>query len=140
MLARPEMIRVHVAGWVNAPGVVSIPAGSIAAAAIEAAGGLRAGARSDSINLAASLAAGDQLVVPGPGAAAGGNADDGLIGVNSASVSELERLPGVGPVLASRIVEFREANGPFSEMEDLLDVAGIGEAKLSALRDLLKLR
>lgn len=60
-----------------------------------------------------------------------------MVAVNRAAAAELETLPGVGPVLASRIVAFREENGPFSTVEDLLSVPGIGEAKLAALRDLI---
>ncbi|HJQ90321.1 MAG TPA: helix-hairpin-helix domain-containing protein, partial [Acidimicrobiia bacterium] len=65
----------------------------------------------------------------------GGERDDGLISLNQADASALEELPGVGPVLADRIVAHREANGPFETIEDLLEVPGIGEAKLAAMRD-----
>jgi competence protein ComEA len=63
---------------------------------------------------------------------------DGLITINSATASDLEGLPGVGPVLAERIEAFRATNGPFSEVEDLLQVPGIGEAKLASMRDLIR--
>jgi len=134
-----EMIDVHVAGWVVSPGVVSVPDGSIVAVAIEAAGGMRAGAEAGSLNLAATLAAGEQVVVPGPGVGSDGGATTtgGLISLNRAGAAQLEELPGVGPVLAQRIVDFRETNGPFETVEDLLDVAGVGEAKLAAIRDLV---
>ena len=69
------------------------------------------------------------------GAGAGGVTSDGRVRVNDAEAAELEDLPGVGPVLASRIVEHRERNGPFEAVEDLLDVPGIGERKLASLRD-----
>lgn len=136
-------IQVHVAGWVASPGVVSLPEGSLTADAVAAAGGLRPGARADAINLAAPVADGLQLVVPGPDGApaepgAGtGSSSGGLVAVNRATVAELEALPGVGPVLAGRIVAYRDQNGPFSLIEDLLGVPGIGEAKLAALRDLI---
>lgn len=130
-------IRVHVAGWVSAPGVVTVPDGSLVAEAIGAAGGLRFGAQVDALNLAAELRQGDQVVVPGPGPMDGqqGNAGDGVISINRATATELEGLPGVGPVLAERIVAHREEHGLFAEIEDLLDVAGIGEAKLASLRE-----
>lgn len=138
-----ETIQVHVSGWVSAPGVISLDDGALAADAIAAAGGLRPGARVEGVNLAAPVANGTQLIIPGPddapveppGGSSGGAG--GLVAVNRATAVELETLPGVGPVLASRIVAFREENGPFSTVEDLLSVPGIGEAKLAALRDLI---
>jgi competence protein ComEA len=89
------------------------------------------------VNLAAPLADGQQLSVPrvsadGEAAAVAG---DGRVRLNLAGVEELETLPGVGPVLAERIVAYRQEHGPFAVVEDLLDVPGIGEGKLAALRD-----
>lgn len=143
-VTRPaETIQVHVSGWVSAPGVVSLEEGALAADAIAAAGGLRPGARIDTVNLAAPVTDGSQLTVPGPGdepagsAAASNGGPTGPVAINRATASELESLPGVGPVLAARIVAYRDQNGPFSVVEDLLSVPGIGEAKLAALRDLI---
>lgn len=136
-------ISVHVSGWVVRPGVVEIPEGAIVADAVEAAGGARSGALLDAINLAAPVLAGDQVVVPGPddevvvGSPSGGV--DGHISLNRADATQLQDLPGVGPVLAERIVAYREANGPFQTVEDLLGVPGIGEAKLAAMRDLISI-
>jgi len=139
---RSQPISVHVSGWVVSPGVVEIQDGSIVADAIAAAGGARPGAGLDSINLAGPVLSGDQVVVPGPDESAptgsAGSTGDGLISLNRADATRLQDLPGVGPVLAERIVAYREANGPFQAVEDLLDVPGIGEAKLAAMRDLLK--
>lgn len=142
---QPGSLEVHVAGWVVSPGVVTVREGSIVAEAIDAAGGLRQGARADLINLAATVADGDQVVVPGPGEggptgefAEGGPAGDGLLSLNRATAADLETLPGVGPVLAERIVSHREANGGFEQVEDLLEVPGIGEAKLASIRDLVR--
>ncbi len=138
---RAASISVHVSGWVLRPGVVEIPEGSIVADAVEAAGGARSGAALDAINLAAPVLAGEQVVVPGPGdeVAVGSQpgAADGHISLNRADAIQLQDLPGVGPVLAERIIAYREANGPFHTVEDLLDVPGIGEAKLAAMRDLI---
>lgn len=132
-------IEVHVAGWVMSPGVVELAEGSLVVEAIEAAGGLKQGAQSDGINLAAPVHDGEQVLVPGPeSSGVEGNPGDELIAVNQADATQLEKLPGVGPVLAERIVSYRDENGPFREVEDLLDVPGIGEAKLGALRDLIR--
>ena len=143
-LAPPTLVEpvfpVYVSGWVANPGVVEVAEGSIVADAVEAAGGALDGALLEAINLARPLVTGDHVQIPGPGdsvAVASGSDDGGLISPNRAEVSQLEELPGVGPVLAERIVAHREANGPFQAVEDLLDVPGIGEAKLSAIRDLI---
>lgn len=133
-----SFIEVHVAGWVIAPGVVTVSDDAIVAEAIAAAGGLRLGARSDLINLAASIGPGEQVRVPGPEDVDQASSEDGQIRLNSASAEELESLPGVGPVLAQRIEAFREDNGPFSQVEDLLQVSGIGEAKLASIRDFVR--
>ena len=143
-LAPPTLVEpvfpVYVSGWVANPGVVEVAEGSIVADAVEAAGGALDGALLEAINLARPLVTGDHVQIPGPGdsvAVSPGSDDGGLISPNRAEVSQLEELPGVGPVLAERIVAHREANGPFQAVEDLLDVPGIGEAKLSAIRDLI---
>ena len=133
----PGTITVHISGEVVAPGLVVVADGSRIADVVAAAGGTTRRAALDQVNLAATLVDGQQVVIPGPettGSSAG-TASDGKIHINSANVTELEQLPGVGPVLAARIAAFREENGPFRSVEDLLDVSGIGEAKLSALRD-----
>lgn len=131
-------LQVHVAGWVRSPGVVRLSEGSIVADAVEAAGGLLPEARTESLNLAAPIADGDQVFVAGPDSEAVPAQQDGRVAVNRATPSELQSLPGVGPVLAERIVSYRDENGPFREVEDLLDVPGIGESKLSSLRDLVR--
>jgi competence protein ComEA len=131
-------ITVHVAGQVSKPGLVELPEGSRVADAVAEAGGFLPGARADLINLAATLADGQQIIVPGPDGdlpAVAGETPDGKIHLNLATAAELDALPGVGPVIAERIVSYREENGPFQSVEDLLDVPGIGEAKLADLRD-----
>lgn len=132
-------ITVYVSGPVASPGVLRLPSGAIIADAIAAAGGALPGAQLEAINLAQTLTDGEQVVVPGPETVeSGSSGGDGRIPINRATASELEALPGVGPVLAERIVAHREANGPFQTPEDLLDVPGIGEAKLEAIRDLIR--
>ena len=138
--ARPAEapITVHVSGAVLHPGLVSLPAGARVADAVVAAGGATAGAVLTALNLAAPVSDGQQLVVPEQGAGTGsGAAGDGRISINTADAAALEGLPGVGPVLAERIVEHRDRYGPFAVVEDLLDVPGIGEAKLAALREMV---
>lgn len=134
-----ETVTVHVSGMVVSPGVVDVPVDAIVADAVEAAGGLLSGALVDQINLAAPIVPGEQIIVPGSaGSTAAGDGDDGVLSINQASPADLESLPGVGPVLAERIVSHRETNGRFETVEDLLEVAGIGEAKLEAIRDLVR--
>lgn len=141
-MSSPALSRVHVSGWVNSPGVVQLPPGAIVADAIEAAGGFRPGADTSSMNLALEVTHGEQVVVAGPvdGAAPVGDdgGDPGQISLNRASAEDLERLPGVGPVLAQRIVAHREKVGRFERVEDLLNVSGIGEAKLATIRELVR--
>jgi competence protein ComEA len=133
-------ISIHVSGAVVSPGVVDLPEGSRAAAAIAVAGGATPDAALGRMNLAAPLRDGEHIVVPSVSDIADTpeNVDTG-VDVNQATESELQELPGVGPVLAERIVSFRKDNGLFDTIEDLLDVAGIGEAKLNAMRDLIAL-
>lgn len=116
------------------PGLVTLESDARVADAILAAGGATAEAELGSLNLAATIGDGARLVVPAPseGAALPG---DGLIRLNSATATELQEIPGVGPVLAERIVAHRVEHGYFETVEDLLDVPGIGEAKLEAMRD-----
>jgi competence protein ComEA len=137
----PETVTVHVSGQVVHPGVVDVPADAIAADVVDAAGGALPDARVDLVNLAAPVTAGEHIVIPGPDGGEGevqAASEDGVISLNQATAADLERLPGVGPVLAERIVAFREANGRFETVEDLLEVPGIGEAKLAAMRDLVR--
>lgn len=131
-----DRIAVHVSGAVNRAGVVHLEPGARAADAVAAAGGASREAALAGINLAARLTDGQQIVVPSVSDTIGiGPVADGRVALNRASVEELVALQGVGPVLAERIVAHREQFGPFSAIEDLLDVPGIGEGKLAALRD-----
>ena len=142
----PAEVVVHAAGAVAVPGIHRLPAGSRVADLLAAAGGPTPDADLDRVNLAAALTDGAQVrfprvgepAAPAPigGPASGDEADAGAapVDLNTASLAELESLPGVGPTIASAIVEHRERNGPFRSVEDLLDVAGIGPAKLDQLR------
>jgi competence protein ComEA len=132
-------VLVHVVGQVAAPGLVELPTGARVSDAVDAAGGPLPDADLAAVNLAAPVQDGAQVRVPAPGEIAadvtGSTADGGLIDLNRASATQLEELPGVGPVLAARIVEDREANGPFTSVDDLDRVSGIGPSVLANLRD-----
>lgn len=135
----PAAITVHVTGEVAHPGLVDLAAGSRIADAIAAAGGTLPSADLGALNLAAPVRDGERVHIgaEGPGGATGPAPDDGLVHLNEASEADLERLPGVGPVLAARILDHRNQHGPFAAPEDLLDVPGIGEGRLEAMRDLI---
>lgn len=146
--ASPAPLRVHVSGAVNRPGVYTLPTGSIAQDAINAAGGATSQASYATINLASPLRDGQLVIL--------GSIDDSTprsnsnsmttltsstqINVNTATAPELEGLPGIGPSLAASIVAFRQENGPFIELEDLLSVSGIGPAKLEQIRSFVIVR
>ncbi len=137
-------VTVHVTGSVVRPGVYQLDAGSRVQAAIELAGGATADGDPDAINLAAVVADGARIYVPevGEPVPASDDAADappsGPVDVNRASITELERLPGIGPATATAIVTERERNGPFPNVDDLQRVPGIGPARLEALRDLVR--
>lgn len=128
------IVTVHVAGEVVAPGLVEVAPGSRVADAVAAAGGFLTGADPAGLNLAAPVVDGQQVVVRRVGETVIADGP-GPVHLNTATVADLESISGVGPVLAARIIEYRQANGPFVAIEDLLGVAGIGEAKLAAMRD-----
>lgn len=123
---------VHVAGAVKKPGLIRLPSGSRVADAVEAAGGAAKPRDLDSVNLARILVDGEQILV---GKARSESGSSG-ININSASAKELEDLPGVGPVLAQRIIDWRTANGPFTSVDDLNSVPGIGDSVLANITPL----
>jgi competence protein ComEA len=149
-------IQVHVSGEVEIPGVYALPVDSRVEDAILAAGGFSKDANDLALNLAAILEDGSQISVaakqppPKPSTTKGVNQVDeeregqlppsnpgALVNINSASQDELETLPGIGPVTAQKIIEFRELNGPFIGIEDIQKVSGIGPATFEKLRDLI---
>jgi competence protein ComEA len=131
-----DPVVVSVVGRVAAPGLVTLPAGSRVADALAAVGGLLPEADPASINAAAVLSDGQQIAVGVPGAvspaagapASAGSGAGGLLDLNTATVADLDALPGIGPVLAQRIVDHRTAQGPFTSVDQLDDVSGIGPA------------
>jgi competence protein ComEA len=140
-----ETVVVSVVGLVARPGLVTLPSGARVAAAIEAAGGLLPGADPATVNLAAVVTDGEQISVGVPGtagAAAGapdpaGGGTAGPVDLNAAGAAELDALPGIGPVLAQRIVDYRTRNGPFASVDQLDDVPGIGPAIFAELAQLV---
>jgi competence protein ComEA len=137
---------VSVVGLVARPGLVTLPAGARVADAVAAAGGLLPEADPASVNLAAVVSDGQQVAVGVPGAApaaapgpeSGTAGSAGPLDVNAATATDLDALPGIGPVLAQRIVDHREANGRFTSVEQLDDVPGIGPATYAELADLVR--
>jgi competence protein ComEA len=147
--AAPTELIIDVAGKVKRPGIVTLPAGSRVFEAIEAAGGLKGEVDTTALNMARELADGEQVlvglapvepstVVPGQQPVAGAPAAGGAkVDLNTATAEQLDTLPGIGPVTAQAILGWRDTNGPFAAVDDLLDVKGIGEATLAELRDLV---
>jgi competence protein ComEA len=135
---------VDVAGWVRHPGVYEMHQGDRVIDAIRVAGGARQGADLTSLNLASLLQDAQQVLVlrRGAGQAGGGGSGNasgagGKINLNAATLDQLESLPGIGEVLGQRILDYRQAHGPFHSVDDLLNVSGIGPSHLADLKDLV---
>lgn len=148
-------IAVHVIGAVPRPGLYEFPDGARVQDAIDAAGGMLADANPDALNLAALLVDGQQLDIPYkdgshpandtstfdlPSSATdvpSSDVNQDLININSASLEELDSLPGIGPTTAQKILDYRNENGPFSAIEDIMNVSGIGPATFEDIQDLI---
>lgn len=135
---------VHVAGAVRRPGLLRLPGGTRVATALERAGGPTPRADLTLVNLAAPLQDGQQILVPvrGPAGAPTSATADAAAGakvhLSTATAEQLDEIDGIGPTLAERIVEYRDAHGGFRSLEELADVEGIGEKRLATLRDTLQ--
>ena len=147
-----EPIQVHVAGAVVRPGLYDLPEGSRVMDAIDAAGGFVAEADKNSLNLAARVEDAQRLDVPyvagfvpednqsftvitegTPSSSTGSE----LVDINTASLAELDKLPGIGPTTAQKIIEYRDVAGPFATIEDIVNVSGIGAATFDEIKNLI---
>ncbi|WP_402371157.1 ComEA family DNA-binding protein [Isoptericola rhizosphaerae] len=150
----PAAVVVHVTGEVAEPGLVDLPAGARVADAVEGAGGAGDDADLAALNLARAVVDGEQVHVPAPGedppavpapvpeGSTDGTADGAggaPVALNTAGAEALTSLPGVGPVIAERIVAWRDEHGPFTRVEELTEISGIGPALLADVRDLVVL-
>ncbi|MGW6541404.1 helix-hairpin-helix domain-containing protein [Streptomyces massasporeus] len=148
----PEIV-VDVGGKVRDPGIHRLPAGSRVADALHAAGGVKPGTDTDGLNRARFLVDGEQVIVGGPApapapGAGGGSAPGGPAGgvaapaapipLNTATADQLDTLPGVGPVLAQHIIDYRTQHGGFRSVDELREVNGIGDRRFADLRDLVR--
>ena len=153
--ASPVTVIVHVAGQVGSPGVYAVPAGGRVADAVVAAGGTSPEADVEQLNLAARVSDGERIYVPrqgesvpavagpaapatGLGTATKGGSPTGLVDLNTATAEQLEALPGVGPATSKAILAYRASHGRFRSVTELLEVPGIGPAKLEALRPMVR--
>ncbi|WP_309115072.1 ComEA family DNA-binding protein [Saccharothrix sp.] len=133
----PEELVVNVVGAVPRPGLVTVPSGARVADAVEAAGGAHPGTDLQGLNLARKVADGEQIAVGIPLQHQDTTVEP--VNLNTATKEQLDQLPGVGPVTAQRIVERRLKRGPFTSIDQLGEIEGIGEAKLARLGDLVRL-
>jgi competence protein ComEA len=141
---RQKVLTIHVAGAVQRPGLYKLDEGTRVADALQRAGGAAPDALLDDLNLASRLTDGQKVLVPravtaapAAGTAATPAPGSRLINLNTASAEEIDGLPGVGHALAGRIVDYRKKNGPFSSVDDLDNIEGIGPKKLENFKDLV---
>jgi competence protein ComEA len=140
----PAPITVYVSGKVNRAGLYTLPSGSRVNDAIQAAGGFSDDANTGLLNLAELLVDGEQIDVPEitttsitEGGVGLSNPSLTLVDINTASVEQLDTLPEIGPKTAQNIIDYRNANGPFARIENIMDVTGIGQVTFDKIKDLI---
>ncbi len=147
----PIPLHVHISGEVISPGVYTLPINSRLEAAIQAAGGFTENALQDGLNLAQPLQDGDKIEIPSMEIARTTSSAEtdltierqpqaestALININTASQTELESLPGIGPITAEKIIAYRQENGPFTAIEEIQKVSGIGPATFERIQTLI---
>jgi competence protein ComEA len=142
--ATSRALVVYITGAIARPDVYVVPEGARVKDVVVAAGGLRADAASAVINLAAPLSDAQHIHIPSldeaaePIAASAVGSTDGQLNLNIATAADLEELPGIGATIAARIVDYRQANGPFTSIDDLRNVAGVGEKVFEKIRDSIR--
>jgi competence protein ComEA len=139
-----QSIQIYISGAVATPGVVEVPPGSRLQDVVDASGGFRADADFSVLNLAGRVGDGEHIEIPSTRATSEPmgemgevEADTGLININTATIAELDQLPGIGEVLSGRIVEYREANGPFESADELVHIDGISANLVESLMPLV---
>jgi competence protein ComEA len=144
--AKPKEVVVYVSGAVKQPGVIKLPSESRVIDALNRMGGPLSSADLNGINLAALLVDGQQIHIPNQGDGISGNVmtvgskiPAGKVNINTADAAVLDTLPGVGPAMAQKIIDYRKNNGPFRMLEDIKNVPGIGESKYLNLKDKITL-
>jgi competence protein ComEA len=142
----PAPLTIHLTGAVNQPGVYTVQRGSRVIDVVETGGGLRSDANGNAVNLAAAVKDGQKIHIPAVGEPlpqyqAGPSSEGGsiLVNINTAGSEELQLLPGIGPTRADQIIAFREKQGGFKSIEEILEVPGIGPATLEQIRLLITL-
>ncbi len=134
------LIKVHMCGAVNAPGVVEVPEGSRVLDGVNAAGGFAPEAAVDHLNLAEYINDGERIYVPYSGeeeAGAGDPMSEGKVNLNTATKEELMTLPGIGEARAEAILAFRKRKGRFSSIEEIMEISGIAESAFEKMKDLI---
>ncbi len=147
--ATPGPLTVFINGQVASPGVIELPEGSIIQDAIEASGGYTSQADGDVVKLAMPLSNGMHIYVPSAdeevtvpvvtNGSSNSDSVDNKININTATIEELEKLPGIGPATAQKIIDYRQVNGLFQDIEALMNVSGIGLGKFEQIQDLVSL-
>ena len=136
--SRAPDVYVHIAGAVRRPGLIRVPSDTRAATALARAGGPTRRADLTAVNLAAKVQDGQQILVPVRGAVAAAGSAGAEVHLSTATPEQLDGIDGIGPTLAQRIIEYRDAHGGFRSLAELAQVEGIGEKRLATLREALQ--